>query len=106
MRRQVSASPKSKSARAKMRERESGQWLWLWSLPTPGVRGSGSNPVISNILFIIKCIEMTKIKKKEAVNGPFLRERELLTVCVWVRDTESETDIESTVYGCVPSGKE
>ena len=31
----------------------------------------GSNPVIGELLFIINCIEKTKIKKKEPGNGPF-----------------------------------
>ena len=46
------------------------------SLPIPEVHGS--NPVIGKILFIYStfvycqlCIEKTKIKKKEAGNGPF-----------------------------------
>ena len=37
-------------------------------LPTPLV--FGSNPVIREI-YIVNCIEETKIKKKEAGNGPF-----------------------------------
>ena len=44
------------------------------SLAIPEVRGS--NPVIGKIyiehLFTVNCIEKTKIKKKEAGNGPFL----------------------------------
>ena len=44
-----------------------------WSLPTPEIRAS--NPVIVNF-FTINCIkssiEKTKIKKKEARNGPIL----------------------------------
>ena len=43
------------------------------SLSIPEVRGS--NPVISKIyigqLFTVKCIETTKIKKKEAGNSAF-----------------------------------
>ena len=42
-----------------------------WSLPIPKVHGS--NPVIGKIyferLFIVNCIEKTKIKKKEAWVG-------------------------------------
>ena len=44
------------------------------SLPIPEVRGS--NPVIGKIywtFFTVNCIEKTKIKKKEARNGPFLK---------------------------------
>ena len=48
-------------------------------LPTPEVRGS--NPVIFKIyiehLFAVNCIEKTKIKKKEAENGPF---KKVLTI--------------------------
>ena len=40
-------------------------------LPTPNVRGS--NPVISKIYITVNCIEKTKIKKKEAGNGPFFK---------------------------------
>ena len=42
------------------------------SLPLPEVRGS--NPVLGKNLystFTVNCIEKTKIKKKEAENGPF-----------------------------------
>ena len=43
------------------------------SLSTPEVRGS--NAIIGKIciehLFTINCIEKTKVKKKEAVNGSF-----------------------------------
>ena len=45
-----------------------------WSLPIPEVRGS--NPVIGNNLywtFTVNCFEKTKIKKKEAGNGPFFK---------------------------------
>ena len=46
------------------------QWLL-----TP--EGRGSNPVIDNFyidhLITVNCIEKTKIKKKEAGNGPFFR---------------------------------
>ena len=46
-----------------------------WSLSIPEVRGS--NPVISKIYikhnFIVNCIEKTIIKKKEALEWPFLR---------------------------------
>ena len=49
------------------------------SLPIPEVRSS--NPVIGKNLFILNicllCIEKTKIKKKEAVDGPFLKKEEL-----------------------------
>ena len=45
-----------------------GQWL---SFPTPEVHGS--NPVISKILFIINCIETTKIKKKRPGMAHFLK---------------------------------
>ena len=48
------------------------------SLPIPEVRGS--NPVIGKnyiehlfIVYCQLCIEKTKIKKKEAMNGPFLK---------------------------------
>ena len=48
-----------------------------WSLLIPDVRGL--NPVIGNYLYIehlftVNCIEKTKIKKKEARNGPFLKD--------------------------------
>ena len=53
-----------------------------WSLPIPKVHGS--NPVIGKIyferLFIVNCIEKTKIKKKEAGNGPFLKRRTALLI--------------------------
>ena len=42
--------------------------------PIPEVRGS--NPVISKKLywiFTVNCIQKTKIKKKEAGNGPFIK---------------------------------
>ena len=42
-----------------------------WSLPIPEVRGL--NPVIGKILYwtyLLLTVEKTKIKKKEAVNGP------------------------------------
>ena len=45
-----------------------------WALPIPEVRGS--NPVIGkiyifNIYFLSTVFEKTKIKEKEAGNGPF-----------------------------------
>ena len=50
------------------------------SLPTPEIRGS--NPVIGKLLYqtfnclsTVSCIEKTKLKKKEAGNGPFLKEK-------------------------------
>ena len=46
------------------------------SLPTPEIRGS--QPVVGKLLYrtfnclsTVNCIEKTKIKKKEAGNGPF-----------------------------------
>ena len=51
--------------------------LTEWSLPIPEIRGS--NPVIGKLIFINcfkNCIEKTKIKEKEAGNGPIL-EKEL-----------------------------
>ena len=46
-----------------------------WSLPTPEIRSL--NPVIGKLLYrtfnclsTVNCIEKTKIKKKEAGNGP------------------------------------
>ena len=50
-------------------------------LPIPEVHGS--NPVIGKTLYIYRtfvycqlCIEKTKIKKKEAGNGPFKKKKE------------------------------
>ena len=47
-----------------------------WLLPTPEIRGS--DPVIGKLLYrtfnclsTVNSIEKTKIKKKEAGNGPF-----------------------------------
>ena len=50
------------------------------SVPIPEVRGL--NPDIGKILYItfnVNCIEKTKIKKKEAENGPFLKKNTTLT---------------------------
>ena len=41
------------------------------SLPVPYLRAS--NPVICKKLFPVNCIEKTKIKEKEARNGPFFK---------------------------------
>ena len=44
------------------------------SLPTPEVRSS--NPAIGKLsygMFTVNCIEKTKIKEKDAGNGPFLK---------------------------------
>ena len=52
-----------------------------WSLPIPEVRGS--NPVIGkhlNRTFTVNCIEKTKIKEKEAGNGPFLKDMSSLGI--------------------------
>ena len=44
-----------------------------WSLPTPEF--SGSNPAIGKFYVVLTvskfCVERTRIKKKEAGNGPF-----------------------------------
>ena len=42
------------------------------SLPTPEIRGS--NSCHRKIVFTINCIKKTKIKKKEALNGPIKRD--------------------------------
>ena len=47
------------------------------SLPIPDTRGprfeSSHRQKFIEHLFTVSCIEKTKIKKKEAVNGPFLK---------------------------------
>ena len=50
-----------------------------WSPPIPEVRGS--NPAIGKIystFVYCQLIEKTKIKKKEAGNGPFLKKKHII----------------------------
>ena len=63
-----------------------GQWLWLNWLIRGLIPVIGKN-YIERLLSSVNCIEKTKIKKKEAGNGPFLCNiwvygREVLQECV------------------------
>ena len=58
------------------------------SLPIPEVRGS--NPVIDKIciehLFIVNCIEKTKIKKNMPGMSHFFKKKQTFSVCTLLRD--------------------
>ena len=64
------------------KRRKIGQWFWLgWLVERSHwiIEVRGSNQVIGKIyiehLLTVNCIEKTKIKKKEAGNDPFLKEK-------------------------------
>ena len=55
------------------------------SLPIPDVHGSNL-AIVKNLniehLFTVNCIEKTKIKEKEAGNGPFLKTLVILNITI------------------------